>query len=222
MGGRDLKAGLLQISLHSSYYLPVIINNKNSVRWVIHRDRNLIGQCLNWVGCNSSDLGVFAFPIPAIWKARIAKIDFGRRSRRDFQAINVKSTGRSTSSPTSPGKGCALATLHGHKLIRHSRIWQTFIATILRRYGAGTPESEHLRSTGKLGPFEEMGQLWLSTNAARKSISRPISSSILRTEATSGRSIPNPVIVTLVAAVPISSSPDICASTSQVVGRVTP
>ena len=50
--------------------------------------------------------------------------------------------------PTSPGKGFALATLSWLTLIRCPRLRQTLIGAILRPYGAGTPKSEHLNLVG--------------------------------------------------------------------------
>ena len=47
--------------------------------------------------------------------------------------------------PTSPGKGFALATLSWLSPIRRPRLWWTLIGAILRPYGAGTPKSEHLQ-----------------------------------------------------------------------------
>ena len=72
---------------------------------------------------NSSDLGVCLSSMPLNWKGRDAIRALNRQSRGDFQPIDAKSTSWSTSSPTSPGKDFALATLSGLCPIRRPRLW---------------------------------------------------------------------------------------------------
>ena len=104
-----------------------------------------------WAGTNvvklnpstDSGLGVYLFSRPVNWKGRVAILDRNRRSRRDFQSIDVKSTGWST---TSPAKGFALATSSWLSPIRRPRLGQTLTCAIMRPNGTGTPKSEHLQT----------------------------------------------------------------------------
>ena len=93
---------------------------------------------------NSSDLGVCLSSMPVNRKGRVAIRVLNRQSRGDFEPIDAKSTSWSTSSPTSPGKDFALATLSWLSPIRRPCLWYTLIGAILCPYGAGTPKSEHL------------------------------------------------------------------------------